>query len=140
MQDRAHLQIESLEDCRVPPAGPFVRPSAPSGVAPDTGDGARASAVCRASRVAGCPEFARGDVPEVTITNRTWFAMQFTLSNGPHLGTYLLPPAESICGRGLGGAWITFRDGRGWSTLLLQPGRLYQFVDRGGLFLLEREW
>lgn len=80
------------------------------------------------------------DGAEVTITNRTWSTMEFTLSGGRYLGPFVLRPAEAVSGRGLGGLRITYHDGRGRSTVPLQPGQRYQFVERGGLFLLERTW
>jgi hypothetical protein len=78
------------------------------------------------------------DEADVTITNRTWFSVKFTLGVGLFVRTYVLRPTESFSGRDLGGQRITFRDGRGWSSMLLQAGQSYQFVERGGLFLLEK--
>src|SRR4051794_22064545 len=113
-RERDRLRIEALlEDWPAPPDGAFVRPSAPSSdAAAGAGGGAT---VCHAGCVAACPEFGPwgGGAAEVTITNGTGFGVRFTLSNGRHVGTYLLEPAESACGRGLGGACITFRDGWG---------------------------
>lgn len=92
--------------------------------------------------MAACPEFGPygGDAAEVTITNRTWSSVRFMLNNGRHVGTFLLEPTESACGRGLGGALITYRDGWGRSSLSLQPGQHYRFVEQGGLLQLERDW
>jgi hypothetical protein len=116
------------------------RPAPPSDAADVAEDLARPATVCQAGCVAACPVFGPwgGDAAEVTITNRTGSEVRFALSNGRHDGTYLLEPAESTRGRGLGGAYVTFRDGWARSSQLLQSGRHYQFVERAGLFLLER--
>jgi hypothetical protein len=76
----------------------------------------------------------------VTITNRTWSRMEFTLSEGSDLGAYVLPPAESIARHGPASVRITFHDGRGKSTLTLRAGHNYQFVELAGLFLLQTVW
>jgi hypothetical protein len=135
--------VSLLKDRPAPPEEAFVPPSAPSsGAAAVPEDHARPATVCQAGCVAACPEFGPwgGDAVEITITNRTGSEVRFTLSNGRHVGTYLLEPAESTCGRGLGGAYVTFRDGRARSSELLRSGQHYQFVERGGLFLLEKTW
>src|SRR4051794_23516716 len=93
-RDHARLWFESLEDRSVPSAGAFVRPAAPEGVDPDYG--ARTAAV----RLTGCvatylergaqTDGVRHEPEEVTIINRTWHTVKFTLSNGPYLGTFVL--------------------------------------------------
>jgi len=140
--DRARLRIESSKDRSVPSTGDVFSPAAPSSVAPDPERGARSATVCLpdgACSESGARPIAQG-AAEVTITNHTRFGMKFTLSDGRYLGTYVLAPAESVVGRGVAGVRITYHDGRGWSSLFLQSGRHYQFVDRGGLFVLERAW
>jgi hypothetical protein len=114
-------------------------PAAP-GVATDLEAGVRPVTVCiRDERYRAGPA-ASAEPGDVTITNRTWSRMEFTLSDGSERGAYVLPPAESVTRRGLTGVRITFHDGRGKSSLILRAGHNYQFVELAGLFLLQSAW
>ena len=138
--DRARPRIESSKDRSVPSTGDVFSPAAPSSVAPDPDGGARSATVYISAGPCSEDRTDAQDTAEVTITNHTWFSMKFTLSDGRYLGTYVLGPAESVVGRGLGGVRITFHDGRGKSTLTLRAGHNYQFVELAGLFLLQTVW
>jgi hypothetical protein len=129
--DRARLRVESSNDRAAASTGSVFSPESPSSRAPYPGDGARPATVA---------EVSGRDAPEVTITNRTWFTMQFRLSDGVSSRDCELRPAESTSVRGLGNWRIAYHDGRGWSVRSLKPGQNYQFVDVGGVFLLERAW
>jgi hypothetical protein len=96
----------------------------------------------RTDAPAGALSLIEGQTDEVgvTITNRTWFNVKFTLGLGVLSRAYALRPAESFSGRDLGGLRIAYHDGRGWSSQVLKSGQHYQFVERAGLFLLEKTW